>query len=144
MKTTKSLFKFVIALSGFMPQRADDFLIQQRLAGNQIPEVLTAKLQVVPTFGGPGIFAVAAAIDGNHMRFWSSYTASFVKILLHLCNLRGIAPVRPALDRNDISLRGTRKFQIYAFSSRFLSTVGMVADMYGQPFEKRPEQCFLL
>ncbi|KJS75882.1 MAG: hypothetical protein JM57_02235 [Comamonadaceae bacterium BICA1-1] len=144
MQTTKSLFKFIVALSGFMPQRVDDFLIQQRFAGNQMPKVLTAKLNIVAFFGGACIFTIAAAINGDDMYIWSGDAASLIKILRHLGNLRGVAPVWPALDRNDISLRGTRKFQIYAFSSRFLSTVGMVADMDGQPFEKRPEQCFLL
>lgn len=126
-----------------MAERLDNFLIHQIIARDEFPERLPAKFLIITFFRIP-IATVATTIDGNHVLFVANDPACLPEIFAHLFYLAGIAPVGARLDGNEVADSITIKFEVYALGGRFPASIGFLANMDCQRFEKIPENGFFL
>ena len=141
-----ALRKVVVALPGIMPQRLDYAGVQITVAGNQLPEILPAVLEIA-AFVRPAIPSVAAAVHGDNpcvQVALPNNAGCRSEIVAHIFDLGTVAPIRAGFDGNDVPGAILDELQVDSGDTRFPAAANLLGNINRQAFQKIPEQRFLL
>lgn len=141
--------EFGVPLGGLVANGFHDFDIQFRVARNELPEALTAKLNVIAFFLAlSGLFSVTASIhaqNGQRITILTIDLNGSLKICPHLRDLAAIAPRRPRFDGNKAPLAVFVELQVQTCRGGLaVRPVSIPANEDGQTLKKPSKNGFLL